>query len=115
MDLQKLYLFSHHSKADKILAKAVEIERRQANSEMEKVRESMKSVLERERMLMRGRLADNLNSNRFRQDESNRNNPYIESKRSAMNYDRSNAEEDENTDSFEEEESIWSRRQGSLH
>ena len=71
----------------------------------------MKGVLERERMLMRGKLAENLNSNRFRHDETDRNNTYVESKKRAnMNEDRSDSESDD-----DEEESIWGRRQRSIH
>jgi hypothetical protein len=102
-------------KADKILAKAVEIERRKANSEMDKVRESMKGVLEREKMLMRGRLAENLSSNRFRRDEPEQNNTYIESRKSAMEEERFDAEEGMDSDGYEDDESIWGGRQSSIH
>lgn len=54
---QNKWLEKQTSKADQILAKAVEVERRKANDEMGRVRDSMKGVLERERMLMRGRIA----------------------------------------------------------
>ena len=104
---------SYDSKADKILTKAVEIERRNANSELEKVRESMKGVLERERMLMRGRLADTLNS-RTRNSESERNNTYIESKPSLIEDGRLGSEEVIDLDEYEEQDSIWGRRQRSI-
>jgi hypothetical protein len=45
------------SMADQILSRAVQLERQKSNDELGKVRESMKGVLERERMLMRGRIA----------------------------------------------------------
>ena len=44
------------SMADQILSRAVQIERRKSNDELGKVRESMKGAMERERMLMRGRI-----------------------------------------------------------
>ena len=96
------------------MAKAVEIERRQANNELEKVRESMKSVLERERMLMRGRLADTISSKSRQQQEVEQNNTYIENKTGLIEDERSK-EEYLNTDEYTEEDSIWGRRQKSLH
>jgi len=54
---QNKWLEQQTSRADQILTKAVEVERRKANEEMGRIRESMKGVLERERMLMRGRFA----------------------------------------------------------
>jgi hypothetical protein len=104
-----------NSKADKILAKAVEIERRQANNEMEMVRESMKGVLEREKMLMRGRLAENLRSIRFRRDEPEQNNTYIESRRSVIEEERSDKEEGMDSNGYKDDESIWGGRQSSIH
>jgi hypothetical protein len=44
------------SMADQFLSRAVQVERRKSNDELGKVRESMKGALERERMLMRGRI-----------------------------------------------------------
>mmetsp|Transcript_31634 Transcript_31634/g.60405 ORF Transcript_31634/g.60405 Transcript_31634/m.60405 type:complete len:155 (+) Transcript_31634:191-655(+) len=55
--MQNKWLEKQTSQADRILTEAVEVERRKANDEMGRVRESMKGVLERERMLMRGRMA----------------------------------------------------------
>ena len=92
------------------MAKAVEIERRQANNELEKVRESMKSVLERERMLMRGRLADTISS-RSRQQQLEQN---VENKIDVAE-DETLKQGDVNTDEYKEEDSIWSRRQKSVH
>eukprot|EP00584_Thalassiosira_punctigera_P000996 CAMPEP_0172538604 /NCGR_PEP_ID=MMETSP1067-20121228/9966_1 /TAXON_ID=265564 ORGANISM="Thalassiosira punctigera, Strain Tpunct2005C2" /NCGR_SAMPLE_ID=MMETSP1067 /ASSEMBLY_ACC=CAM_ASM_000444 /LENGTH=765 /DNA_ID=CAMNT_0013324131 /DNA_START=74 /DNA_END=2371 /DNA_ORIENTATION=+ len=54
---QNRWLEKQTSKADRILTRAVDAERRKANEEMGRVRESMRGVLERERMLMRGRMA----------------------------------------------------------
>ena len=51
------WLEKQTSHADRILTNAVEVERRKANEELRRVRESTKGVLERERMLMRGRVA----------------------------------------------------------
>ena len=62
MSMDLLLFSSYDSKADEIQTKEVEIERQNANSKLEKVRESMKGMLERETMLMRGRLADTLNA-----------------------------------------------------
>ncbi|KAL7507774.1 hypothetical protein ACHAXN_004872 [Cyclotella atomus] len=109
------WLEKQQSKADKILAKAVEIERRQANNEMEMVRESMKGVLEREKMLMRGRLAENLRSIRFRRDEPEQNNTYIESRRSVIEEERSDKEEGMDSNGYKDDESIWGGRQSSIH
>ena len=92
------------------MAKAVEIERRQANNELEKVRESMKSVLERERMLMRGRLADTISS-RSRQQQLEQN---VENKIDVAE-DETLKQGDVNTDEYKEKDSIWSRRQKSVH
>jgi hypothetical protein len=44
------------SMADQIVSRAVQVERRKSNNEFSEVRESMKGVLGRERMLMRGRI-----------------------------------------------------------
>jgi len=62
--MQNKWLEKQTSQADQILTKAVEVERRKANDEMGRVRESMKGVLERERMLMRGRMAGGSSSER---------------------------------------------------
>mmetsp|Transcript_24818 Transcript_24818/g.53738 ORF Transcript_24818/g.53738 Transcript_24818/m.53738 type:complete len:152 (-) Transcript_24818:234-689(-) len=62
--MQNKWLEKQTSQADQILTKAVEVERRKANDEMGRVRESMKGVLERERMMMRGRMAGGSSSER---------------------------------------------------
>ena len=80
---------------------------------MEKVRESMKGVLERERMLMRGKLADTLNT-RTRNSESESNNTYIENRPSLIEDGRLDSEEVIDLDEYEEEDSIWGRRQRSI-
>jgi hypothetical protein len=52
---QNQRLEKESSMADRILSRAVKVERRKSDDELGKVRESMKGVSERERMLMRGR------------------------------------------------------------
>ncbi len=52
--LQNKWLEKQTSRADQILSRAVEVERKKANEEVERVRGEMKSVLERERLMMRG-------------------------------------------------------------
>jgi len=98
------------SKADKILAKAVEIERQQANNELKKVRETMKDILERERMLMRGRLADKLSS-KSRQEDLDQDTKYIESEASLIEDGSSDTEAITDMDGYDEDDSIWGRRQ----
>lgn len=79
---------------------------------MEKVRESMKDVLERERMLMRGRLADSLSSRTRQQDDPDRNSTYIENKKNSLEEEiMSDTEDNNGINEFEENDSIWGRRQ----
>ena len=51
---QNKWLEKQTSRADQILNRAVEVERKKANEEVERVRGEMKGVLERERLMMRG-------------------------------------------------------------
>ncbi len=51
---QNKWLEKQTSRADQILSRAVEVERKKANEEVERVRGEMKGVLERERLMMRG-------------------------------------------------------------
>lgn len=57
---QNKWLEKQTSRADQILSRAVEVERKKANEEVERVRGEMKGVLERERTMMRGN-RNNLN------------------------------------------------------
>ena len=51
---QNKWLEKQTSRADQILNRAVEVERKKANEEVERVRGEMKGVLERERLMIRG-------------------------------------------------------------
>jgi len=51
---QNKWLEKQTSRADQILSRAVEVERKKANEEVERVRGEMKGLLERERLIMRG-------------------------------------------------------------
>ena len=51
---QNKWLEKQASRADQILSRAVEVERKKANEEVERVRGEMRGVLERERLMMRG-------------------------------------------------------------
>jgi hypothetical protein len=80
---------------------------------MEKVRDTMKGVLERERMLMRGRLADNLSSRASREEDTVRNTTYIANTKT-VDEGRSNNQEESDGDEFEEGDSIWAQRQRAI-
>mmetsp|Transcript_32474 Transcript_32474/g.67155 ORF Transcript_32474/g.67155 Transcript_32474/m.67155 type:complete len:836 (+) Transcript_32474:447-2954(+) len=51
---QNRWLEKQTSKADQIMSRAVEVERRKANEEVVKVRDSVKDILDREKRMMRG-------------------------------------------------------------
>ncbi|KAL3802541.1 hypothetical protein HJC23_012560 [Cyclotella cryptica] len=112
------WLEMQHAKADKILTRALEVERRRANSEMEKVRDTMKDVLERERMLMRGRLVDTLNSKRLRQDDAERyNTTRVEGKTKGLIEGVVTSPTEEaamDNDAQDDENSIWGKRHRSI-
>ena len=58
---QNKWLEKQTSRADQILSRAVEVERKKANEEVERVRGEMRGVLERERLMMRGNIGGNVN------------------------------------------------------
>lgn len=60
---QNKWLEKQTSRADQILSRAVEVERKKANEEVERVRGEMRGVLERERLMMRGNIGGSGNVN----------------------------------------------------
>jgi len=109
---QNQWLEKQQSRADRILMKAVEVERRKANEEMERVRDTMKGVLERERMLMRGTMAERMapyESNRQIKIERRTPQPEEEFKGLIEEMPPMDEEEDESDDM------IWGGRMRSIH
>ncbi|KAL7485914.1 hypothetical protein ACHAW6_011510 [Cyclotella cf. meneghiniana] len=110
------WLESQQAKADSILTRAIEVERRKANSELERVRDTMKDVLQRERMLMRGRLADTLNAKRLQhEDDTEKNNAtHVEGKAHGLIEGTVTSPVEQaamDSDGYYDEDSIWGRRQ----